>query len=153
MGVAVVIGLGIGVLVVKLRALGIGLLSAWGGLMLGFLLNTTFLVSEDWLYYVILIGCPVVTFVAGFYFENQIIIIVTALTGVILVAAGIGQYAGGFPDVSQLHAEIAAGVIEWNTFPKTYYYYLGGVAVGFLVSMVIQAKQLKKKEVHPFHKR
>jgi len=58
----VFIGLGssLGALLVKKRKYGIGILAAWGGVMLGFLITTMFVMKDVYMYYGIIVLCAVV---------------------------------------------------------------------------------------------
>jgi len=64
----------------------------------------------------------------------------TGIIGSYMIVRGISLYAGGFPDEMNLQEEIKQGAITWDSFPKTFYAYLAGVAVCALVGIVFQAR-------------
>ena len=72
--------------------------------------------------------------------EKFVVVIVTAFIGSYAAVRGVSLYVGGFPSEASLHDEIESGVVTWKTFDKTFYYYLGGIAVLFLASGVFQWK-------------
>jgi len=72
--------------------------------------------------------------------------LLTAFIGAYSFVRGISLYAGGFPSESELHAELEAKVITWETMPKTYYAYLAGILVIFIASSVYQFKHNKTSE-------
>lgn len=78
--------------------------------------------------------------------EKSVIILLTAFIGSYAFVRGISLYAGGFPSETELHDELEAGIITWETMPKTYYGYLGGIVVVFMISAVYQFKHNQKKE-------
>lgn len=47
---------GLGYFILRLRKVGVALVAAWGGILLGFMITTAFVVSEKWLYWTILVA-------------------------------------------------------------------------------------------------
>jgi len=135
---------GVGILLVKYRKYGIGLFAGWGGVMIGFVVTTTFAVANVYAYYAILVGGAIGMFLIAIKVEKTAIILLTAFIGAYSFVRGISLYAGGFPSESELHAELEAKVITWETMPKTYYAYLGGILFIFIASSVYQMKHNKE---------
>jgi hypothetical protein len=94
----------VGYFFAKHRPLGLGLLSAAGGIALGFLLNTAFFIQEDWQYYGIMAGCAVILGLLTYYLQDTVIIFITSLIGSYAIVRGVSLYAGGFPNEMQLHS-------------------------------------------------
>jgi hypothetical protein len=134
--VIALVSFGIGLLMVKFRKYGIGLFAGWGGVMLGFVVTTTFAVKHVYAYYAIIIVGGVGMFFVAIKVEKTAIILLTAFIGAYSFVRGISLYAGGFPSESELHAELEAGFITWDTMPKTYYAYLGGIVILFMISSI-----------------
>jgi hypothetical protein len=144
--VIVLVSFGAGFLLVKFRKYGIGLFAAWGGVLLGFVVTTTFTVGNTYAYYAIIIGGAIAMFLIAVKVEKTAIILITAFVGAYAFVRGISTYAGGFPNETELHAEIKAKVISWDTMPKTYLAYLAGIVLLFVISTVYQFKHNKAKE-------
>jgi len=85
-------------------------------------------------------------FLVAVKIEKTVIILLTAFLGSYAFVRGISLYAGGFPSETELHDELSAGIITFDTMPKTYYAYLGGIIVVFFVSAIYQIKHNQKKE-------
>ena len=97
------LGLLVGFLLVKAR-IGLALLSAWGGITLGFILNTTFVVSNKYGFLAIIIGCVLGSLYATFKTKRFIIMVSTALIGSHIFIKGISCYAGGYPNEGSIRA-------------------------------------------------
>lgn len=128
----------VGYFLVKFRKVGIALLAAWGGVMLGFVITGAFVVKNDVAYYCILVACAVVMFLIAFKIEVAVVIILTAFMGSYGVIRGISLYAGHFPSETELHRELSTGAVTWHTFSKWFYLYLGGIAVLTILSSWFQ---------------
>jgi hypothetical protein len=137
----IVVSAGLGYGVLKLRKIAISCVAAWGGVLLGFVLTSTFIVSQQWLYYVILIGCGAVCFAVAYKTEHTVIIGATAFIGSYALVRGISLYLGGFPSESELHDQIQTGAVNWETFDKKFYIYLGGIVLLTIVSFFYQFKK------------
>lgn len=144
--VIALISFGVGFLLVKFRRYGIGLFAGWGGVMLGFVVTTTFAVKNQYAFYAIIIAAAIGMFFIAVKVEKTAVILLTAFIGAYAFVRGISLYAGGFPSETELHDELEAGVITWETMPKTYYAYLGGILLLFIISTVYQVKNNKDKE-------
>lgn len=145
LAVCLILGVGIGFLLVKSRKVGIAIMAGWGGATLGFILTTTFVVESTAAYWGIIVACAIVAAFFAFKTEKLVIMLATALLGAYLSIRGISMYAGGFPNESALHAELQAGVITWDTFPKTYYAYFAGIFVLSGISFWYQRKHNKNE--------
>lgn len=88
----------VGFFLVKFRKVGVGLLAAWGGVMIGFIITSTFVVSNDIAYYCIIVACAIVCFLIAFKIEMYVVIVLTAFMGSYGVIRGISLYAGHFPN-------------------------------------------------------
>lgn len=128
------VGCGFGYLFVRLRKWGIALLAGWGGVMLGFLITTTFAVESSAAFYCTVIACALIMFIIGLKVEKALIIMVTSFVGSYSIVRGVSLYAGGFPSETQLHEEISSGAVTWSSFDKTFYIYLGAILVSTILS-------------------
>ena len=87
-----------GAALVKYRKWGITVLAAWGGIMLGLLITTTFVVGSNATYWAIVMGC---CFGAAFLVliaEKKIVMLLTSFAGAYAIVRGISLYAGGYPN-------------------------------------------------------
>ena len=96
----------LGKMILRLRKIAVSCIAAWGGVLLGFVLTSTFVISTEWLYWVILLGCGVASFVIAYKIENTMIIFVTSFIGAYALIRGISLYVGGFPSEYELHDQV-----------------------------------------------
>ena len=113
----------------KFRKVGVSLFAACGGVMLGFLVTTTFAVANVYAYYAILAAGAIALFLITYKIEQTVIIMLTAFIGSYALIRGISLYAGGFPNEGSLHDELASKAITWKQLPKVFYAYLSGIVV------------------------
>ena len=138
------VGCGVGYLFVRLRKWGVALIAAWGGVMLGFLITSTFAIGTAAGFYCTIIAAGLIMFIVGLKVEKALIIMVTAFTGSYSIVRGVSLYAGGFPSEIQLHEEIAAGAVDWKSYDKTFYIYLGAILVSTILAAFFQFKREQK---------
>ena len=127
--VIALIAIGGGILLRKFRKVGVSLFAAWGGVMLGFLVTTTFAVANVYAFYAILIAGAIGMFFITYKLEQVVVIMLTAFIGSYALIRGISLYAGGFPSEASLHEEIASHAITWKQMPKAFYGYLVGIVI------------------------
>ena len=129
-------------LVVKKRKYGIGLVAAWGGVMLGFVITSLFVMSlPGWAFYLILILCGIAAFFIAIKIEKMVIIVTTSFMGAYALVRGVSLYAGGFPSEISLHEEIQSGVVDFTTFDKKFYIYMGAIVVLTVLGIFFQRKR------------
>ena len=93
----------LGWVVMRARKYGIGLVAAWGGVMIGFIITTAFVIGPAWAYYLILVACAVLCFWIAIKIEKTVVILMTAFIGAYALVRGVSLYAGGFPSETELH--------------------------------------------------
>lgn len=145
-GACGIVGIGLGLLVKKIRPLGIAALAAWGGVVLGLLITTTFVVSNQYAKWGTIAACAFALGYTAFRVEKVVMIIVTSMIGSYMILRGISMYAGGFPNESYISEEIRMGAITWESFPKSFYGYLGGILVCAVIGGVVQERQNRHKD-------
>ena len=133
-------GLILGYIVMRARKYGIGLLAAWGGVMIGFVITTAFIISDTYVYWGILIACAAMCFFLAVKVEKSVIIMLTSFIGSYCLVRGISMYVGGFPNENDLHKEVSSGAVDWTTFDKKFYYYLGAIVILTIFSTTFQKK-------------
>lgn len=136
----ILVSAGVGYGLMKVRKFGVGIFAGWGGVMLGFVITTTFHVGNQYGYYAIIVAMAIAMFLLAWKIEKTVIILLTAFIGSYSLVRGVSQYAGGFPSETELHREIEANISNWENFPKEYYIYLGAIVVLTIVSSVYQHK-------------
>jgi len=140
-GIVALAGL-IAFIVVKKRKYGIGLVAAWGGVMLGFVITSLFVMKlPGWAFYLILILCGVAAFFIAIKIEKMVIIICTSFMGAYAMVRGVSLYVGGFPSEIALHDEIQSGAIDFSNFDKRFYIYMGAIVVGTVLGIFFQRKR------------
>jgi hypothetical protein len=96
---SILIGLGTGFIFYKSQKISAALIAAWGGFMLGLLINASF----EWVdrssvaYWVINSLCATIATVLAFFLFDHVVIISTSLSGAYLFIRGISLYTGNFP--------------------------------------------------------
>lgn len=123
-----------GYFMVRLRRVGIAILAAFGGVMLGILITTTCSIHKPVWYWLIVVGLAVVLAVIAFFVERHVIMFITSFIGSYCIIRGISLYAGGFPNEAALEEQIKSGALNWHTFNKAFYGYFAGIVVLTLVS-------------------
>ncbi len=121
-GIAV-LSLIVALLVVKLRKYEVTILGAIGGYFGGLYLITTFIISDSWLYYLVIIGCPIVAAVISFYTQTLVIELITSFVGSYAAIRGVSIFAGKFPN------EWSLKYYDFKSFPKEFYYYFAAIVV------------------------
>jgi len=119
----------VGWLLVKFRKWGISILAGWGGVMVGFLITSTFIITKEAAYWAVIIGCAAAFALTAFFVETAVIMFVTSFAGSYFLIRGISLYAGGFPNEIEIHKEFEAGAVTWSTFDKAFYGYMVGIVV------------------------
>lgn len=98
------IGLIVGVIMVKLQKVGAAILAGWGGFMLGLLLNETVLykAQSEALFWCVGIACAILCAVLTFFIYNHVLINSTSFMGAYFFWRGVSLYAGGYPNEFEL---------------------------------------------------
>jgi hypothetical protein len=130
------VGILLGVAIKRVRSIGIAALAAWGGVALGLLIVTTFVIANQYAKWGIIVGCAIGLGYVAFRVEKVVMIGVTGVLGSYMIVRGISMYAGGYPNEQYISDEIRMGAITWESFPKTFYAYLAGIAVCSMVGIV-----------------
>lgn len=133
---AVIFGLVIGCLMVKLVKLGAFILAAWGGYALGLLVYNAFLykMNSNTGFWCFTVGMALVFGILALFFFDHILIHATALAGSFLVINGIGLVAGRYQNPFTIADEINNGVID--KIDPIFYAYLAGNLVLYVLGML-----------------
>lgn len=156
LALSVVLGLLGGFLTVYMEKFAGALLAAWGGFLLGVLLNETvvWLAGQAWLFWVINIVLALIFFLLGLKFFDHAVMISTSFIGSYMIMKGIGMMAGGFPNIYVLIKMIEDGAMD--SIDPVFYAYLAGIVILTILTSIFQFKcWLKKKleaETHPYQK-
>jgi hypothetical protein len=141
-----VLGIVAGWLLQRYRKIGVSVLAAWGGVMLGFVITNTFVIGSAVAYWLIIVGMAIVFAIVAFFTEKGVIIFITSFVGSYSLIRGISLYAGGFPNEIELHNEIESGAIDWSSFNKGFYGYLAGILILTVLSLYFQIKHNTNKK-------
>lgn len=111
---AVIFGLIIGLVFVKLVKLGAFVLAAWGGYALSLLIYNAFLykMNSNTGFWCFTVGTALVFGVLALFFFDHILIHSTAIIGSFLVINGIGIVAGHYQNPFTIADEINNGIID-----------------------------------------
>lgn len=154
-GLSAVLGIGIGILMVKGVRIGAAILCGWGGFMLGVIIN------EMWLYiygsqavfWCVSIAMALICAGLAFVVFEYAVMFLTSFLGAYFMCRGLSMFVGGFPPAWELGTMVKDGAIE--TIDPVFYGYLAGIVVITILGFIVQFKIWKKKtnsEKHPYDK-
>ena len=154
LAIAIILGLVLGFLITKYKEKIFGIvLGIVLGYIIGQILVNLFLIRIPTSYqklvqYLTYIALMIVFAVLGILFFNYIIVFATALIGAYAVVRGISFFAGGFPNemtiadlIANNETEQLKDLLTWHV-----YLYLVGLAILFVVGMIVQIKIFKKNK-------
>lgn len=154
LSLSIILGIIVGVLLVKYSKFAAAVIGAWAGYVLGLFLNDLALwpIGLAWVFWTVNVASAIICAILAFIFFNPAVILGTAFIGSYATLRGIGMYAGGFQNEYTIATEISSGAadnIEWTT-----YAYLVGVMILFIIGSIVQFKmfaKLKEEEkMHPY---
>ena len=153
LGCSIIFGVILGLVMTKLQRVGAAIIAAWGGFVLGMVINESvlYLVQNTWIFWSVCAGCAIVAAVLVFVTYNHAIILATSLVGSYFFVRGISFYAGGFPNEYLLMKQLRNGVLVAE--PWTFYAYLGGIVAATIVCAIVQYRALARMdeyEKHPY---
>lgn len=142
LGVSIVGGIAIGFLMTKLQRVGAAIIAAWGGFLLGMILNQAilYLASSDIVFWCVCALCAIVAAILVFVAYNHAIILSTSLVGSYFFVRGFSLYIGGFPNEYTFLKQIENGTLSAE--PWSFYVYLACIIAGTIVCAIVQYKQL-----------
>ena len=128
----------------KCRTFSLGVLSGVGGGFLGSIINTSFMVSNDGLYWGIMSVCIVLTMMFTYFTLEYVVILLTSFIGSYAMCKGVSYLFGGFWDEKELYEQILYGTVTLSTFPKVFYVFASVVFVIAAIGIKIQLKKAGK---------
>jgi hypothetical protein len=133
---ALVLGILVGCLFIKLVYLGAFILAAWGGFTLALILYNSFLyLAMDstglWIFAIV---TALVCGALALFFVDHVLIVATAIAGSFLFIEGIGVVAGGYQNPFTLAYERSQGITD--KIDPVFYAYLAANVVLFGLGMV-----------------
>lgn len=151
-GCSFLLGLLVGFILMKVSKLGAFVLAGWGGYCLGLLIWSSFLymtTTSNVLFWIFCIGVGVVMGILAMIFFDHIIILTSAMAGAYVFIAGIGIVAGGYQNPFTIYQTVEDG----GRIASTFYYYMVGTLVLFVIGAIVQYKQRaqEKNFKHPYH--
>jgi len=151
---AVLLGLGVGALFVKVSKLGAFVLAGWGGFSVALLIYNAFLykMNSEAGMWAFCIGVALLFGVLALYFFEHILIHATALIGAYLAIAGLGLVAGRYQNPFTIAEQRSTGVIV-NIDPA-FYGYLAATLVLYALGAFVQYRQRRQDKEHghdPYH--
>lgn len=151
LGVMIVVGILAGVLMLKLYRFGVFLLAAWGGVLLGQLLWTTFIVYSGaaWVQWVSIIAFAIIVGLLALKIEEHVLILATSFTGAYMFCRGVGMVAPGWPNDMTIQELIKNGSID--EVDPLFYAYLAGIVILTILGAVVQYKMKKKDDENDKH--
>lgn len=134
---SILIGLVAGFFMMKLERIGAALLAAWGGFLLGVMLNEVvlYLAESQVVFWCVSIGCAVVAGIMSFFFFEHVLINLTAFGGAYMMIRGISFYAGGFPNEFTLADQLKAG--DTSAFSNWFYLYMVGILIMTVLGSIV----------------
>lgn len=153
LGGSAVVGLIVGYFMTRqsMQRIGAAILAAWGGFIVGLILNESvlYLTDSTAVFWCVAIGCAIAAAIFAFVAYNHALILSTALIGSYSIVRGASLYIGGFPNEFNLINEVKNGVIE--NVPWEYYAYLAAIIATSILASIVQYKTLARMEEHERH--
>lgn len=151
-GVAVVLGLLVGSLMISFIKLAIFIVSAWGGYAVGLLVYNAFMykMNSQTGFWCFTLGMALVFGILSLCFWNHILIHATAISGSFMAVYGIGLVAGRYTNPFTLAELIQNHQIE--AVDPVFYAYLAGNIVLYFLGVVYQYKQKNGSPDHDPYK-
>lgn len=139
-GVAVVLGLFLGWLLIKFIRIGIFIVAAMGGYSVGLLLYNAFMynIHSQTGFWCFTIGVALLFGVLSLSFFNHLLIHATAIFGSFLAVYGIGLVAGRYTNPFTIGELIDNG--QWTGLDPVFYAYLAGNVVLYAMGVIYQYK-------------
>lgn len=149
---SILIGLVAGFFMMKLERVGAALLAAWGGFLIGVMLNemVLYLAESQAVFWCVSIGCAVVAGIMSFFFYEHVLINMTAFGGAYMLVRGISFYAGGFPNEFTLAKQLKAG--DSSAMDNWFYLYMVCILIVAVLGSIVQYKTNKKSEETPYQR-
>jgi hypothetical protein len=148
---ALLVGLLVGFIVMKISILGAFILAFIGGYCGALLIWNTFLylvTTSNALFYTFTLGIGFVCGVLSLIFFEHVVILASALGGSFMVIAGIGIVAGGYQNPFTIEKTLNGEPIQ-----PTFYAYMVGNVLLFIIGAAVQYHMRKKDNAykHPYH--
>lgn len=137
-------GIAVGFVLFKCQKLGAACIAGWGGFLGGVVINTTFLFTtkQQWLFWVVAIGCALAAAAMAFCAYIPTVITVTSFTGAYMFIRGISLFwPESYPNEFNLAKDIKNGSIEHIEY--WFYLYLGFMLVFTVLGTTVQCKHYK----------
>lgn len=152
-GVSAVLGIALGILMVYSLRFGAAVLCAWGGFMLGILINEMWLYmyGSQALFWIVASVVAVICGLLAFIVFEPSVMFITAFLGSYFACRGLSMFVGGFPSAFELQALVENHAID--TVDPVFYAYLAGIVILTIIGFIVQWKIWKKKEdkdAHPY---
>jgi MFS family permease len=137
------LGLIVGIVLMKFPKHGAALIAGWGGGVGGVLCNTAFVsyLGWTWTVYVSAVLGALITMLLTLKFYDIIIIEATSILGAYSIVIGISFYAGHYYEPLQVVQMIKAGL--YSQIDKMYWFYVAGFFVFAITGILVQRKQYK----------
>ena len=150
--IGILLGIGLGIFLLKLKNIFGAVLSGTLGYIVGLLLYNAFLSkiqsNPSVVYWITIVVCIIVCAILGYALYSYFLIIGTAIVGAYVAIRGISLLAGGFPSESLVIDLIQKK--EWDELKQfstaIVYAYLAGFVVLSVIGIVVQFKFFGKKE-------
>lgn len=152
LGGSLVAAVALGLLMTKFARIGAVFLAAWGGFMLGMLVNETVLIDilpQSYYFWICCAAGASACAFTVFVWYNHAVIWSSSLVGSYLIVRGVSLYLGGFPDEFLLMKEIRSGFTVSE--PTSFYFYVGGIIVGTILSALWQYRTLSRMDEYKKH--
>lgn len=146
LSLSIIARLAVGFVLAKCQKLGAACIAGWGGFLGGLAINTAFLflTNQQWLFWVLSIGCAIAAAACAFFFYFPVIITVTAFGGSYMFIRGISLFwPESYPNEFTLINDLENGYMEH--IPYWFYLYLGFMVAFTIVGIIVQCKHLKKE--------
>ena len=147
LGGGVLVGIILGCILARPKMVKVGssILAGWGGYCVGLILVETIFAwtLQDWLFWVVTIGCAVAAGVLAFIFLDMIVLVSTVVLGSYATMRGVSCYGGHYYNEFTMAKMIKDGLLE--EIDPLYWAYIGLFFALVLIGGCVQYRALKKE--------
>jgi hypothetical protein len=145
LAVSAILGGIVGFFASKLIRVGVFFLGLWAGAGIGLILNNMvfYKINTVAILWILMAVFGLTLGVLSCFFFHYIVIACTSIIGAYLFMRGISLFAGGYPNEFTIYERIRDG--DMSAVPWTFYMYMIGMLIMFLIGGFIQIK-IKKRE-------
>jgi hypothetical protein len=130
----------IGINLTKARKLGLAVLAGFCGVLFGFILSSSLVISNALQFWAVITLSLAIWFYSAFKSERYTVLVGSSFVGSYLLVRGISLFTDGFPLLGSLHNQLQSGLLDKKTFPKSFYVYIAAIFICTILAFMFQRK-------------